>query len=127
MTEAKDLPRDGELVCIGNSEINEAKRLREVMAKQDVAVELRSNPATCSTGGCTITVEVWVHAAGVEALKAHLHAERAKVLAGLDVNHEQHGAVYDPTQTAVQCPACGEKFSPVNKECPECGLVFMAE
>jgi hypothetical protein len=115
-------------ILIGVLDLQEAKRLQAAIDEQfGVRLSIRSNPDTCSTGGCRPTVELLTTEADLPKVREFLAAEKARALDGLNPNFEQHDQVYDPEKSTATCPACGTTFSTLNKECPDCGLVFQVE
>ena len=113
-------------VLLGVIDLVEAKRLRNVLAERGVVLELISNPATCSSGKCGTSVEVYVDAEQVAQFRAFIAAERAIVLEGLGARPELHDEVFDSEKENAICPACGTEFSTRSVECPDCGLGFVS-
>jgi hypothetical protein len=117
-----------QLLC-GVFPLSEGKRLRFALAELGVELELRTNPETCSTGGCTPTVEVYVPASGADQLRAFLEEEHRRDMGGLGELAPVPGAeslVFDREQPQATCPACGTCFDTKLTECPDCGLCFGA-
>lgn len=112
-----------EQILIGVMPLNEAKRLQIELKKRDLRSELKTNEETC-TRGCTVTVELWAQAEDQESLVLFLRENQAKDYDGLEVNAELLSQTFDPNSEEVICQACGEKFSPKQNECPDCGLVY---
>ena len=117
---------DAEKAMLGIMELVDAKRLKENLAEMGVEIELGHNKETC-TKGCKVTVEVWADPAHLTKIQEVLREERSKLLDDLDVDPDLANQVFDPNEESAVCPACGAKFSTELKECPECGLVFMAK
>jgi len=115
-----------ERVFIGIMDLVSAKRLRDKLAERGIEIELGHNKQTC-TSGCRVTVEVWAKSHDIPKVQEVLAEERMKLLEGLDFNPDQVSQVFDPKKETAVCPACGARFSTENKECPECGLVFIAD
>ena len=117
---------DESKMLLGIMELIEAKRLKEKMGALGVDVELGHNKETC-TKGCRVTVEVWAEREHLPKIQEVLKEERAKLLSDLDFDPELEDQVFDPSEKTDVCPACGTQFPTNLKECPECGLVFMAK
>jgi ribosomal protein S27E len=116
-----------ETVLLGVIELQEAKRLRAAMLERGVELELRNNPETCSTGGCAPSVEVRARLGDVERFRELVESERSRSLDGLEIDASRLESVFDTSAAEAQCPACGTRFSTLNRECPDCGLVFVVE
>jgi hypothetical protein len=114
-------------VVLGIAELQEAKRIRSLLEEQGIRIELVSNPRTCSTGGCQVTVELRAHPNDAPAFEAFVKKERERELAELEVDPELLEQVFDPERESATCPACGTSFSTSSRECPDCGLVFVQE
>ncbi len=115
-------------VLLGVCPLREAKRIQSRLELLGVPTRLGSNPDTCTTGGCSPTVELWaLHQADLPAIQAFFVAEKDRNHQGLDFDPAVTEAVFDPTQSSALCPACGTQFSTTLKECPDCGLVFFNE
>jgi rRNA maturation endonuclease Nob1 len=115
-------------IPIGIIEFNEAKKLIEAMAEKGVELEARHNDQTCRTK-CKPSVEVWVKLEDIPAIQQYMHEKNLSILEaeGIDIDHERLNSVYDPESKIAVCPACGTEFNTDQKECPECGLVFIPE
>ncbi len=111
-------------VLLGVIEFKEAKRIKAALLERGVTVHLISNPVTCSTGGCEITVEMHAAKEHLEAVQDFMRMERRRNLGDLNPLVEAEGLIFDPAQTQAQCPACGHQFSTEKSECPDCGLCF---
>lgn len=118
---------ENQKVLLGVVELNEAKRIRSLLENQGVELEFVSNPHTCSSGKCGAQVEVHANAWDMPAIVAFFKREKARDLGGLEFNPELSDEVFDPTRETARCPACGTEFPTANKECPDCGLVFLTE
>jgi len=46
---------------------------------------------------------------------------------GHDIDHSILNNVFDSNAQTAVCPCCGTSFSTSLKECPDCGLVFIAD
>ncbi|MCM2279429.1 MAG: hypothetical protein NDJ89_15245 [Oligoflexia bacterium] len=116
-------------VLLGILDYHEAKRIQARIGETDgVRLTLRGNPDSCGPGGkCKPTVEVWALAEDLPKIREFMAREREREYAGLDVNAELHGEVFDPEKETARCPACGTVFPTSSKECPDCGLVFLTE
>lgn len=113
-------------ILLGVIEINDAKRLRDDLLEQDVEVDVRYNKSTCQTG-CRVTVEVWAMQSDLPTIEKTLEKNRMKLMDGLDTDPNLEGEVFDPEKGQATCPACGTTFATSEKECPDCGLVFIPE
>jgi hypothetical protein len=111
-------------IFIGMMEVMEGKNFQRMMKNKGVEINLKTNPQTC-TRGCKVTVEVWGFEKDTEALTEVLREEKLRQLEGHEINPELLNQTFDPDAEEVICQACGAKFSPKEKECPECGLVYM--
>lgn len=120
--------QDNNKVPFAVIEVNEAKRMLEVMAQRGVELEIRHNDATCRTG-CKAVVEVWVKTEDLPALIEYIRDKNVQVVEaeGVEFDKDIVNSVYDPESKTAVCPACGTEFSTSEKECPECGLVFRHE
>ena len=115
-----------EKILIGLSEINEAKALFEKAFEQGIELELKHNPATCPKG-CMVRVEIWANKQDVHDVAQIINDKNTRILdnEGLNINKELLETVFDEEAKTAICPACGTEFSTDNKECPDCGLVFI--
>lgn len=109
---------------LGVMDLQEAKNHQYKMKALGVEILLKSNPETCSSGSCKVTVEVWGNEADQEELLKHFQNDYLKHVKGHEPNFEHLSAVFDPTALEVICQACGTKFTPTTSECPDCGLVY---
>jgi hypothetical protein len=116
--------QDGDLVLLGVVEVLAARQLVTRLGERGVALTLAGNPATCSTGGCSPSVEVWAYRGDLPAVAQFQMEQREKQLSGLTFDPEVVGAVYDASRGEAQCPACGTTFATTTAECPDCGLMF---
>lgn len=113
-----------EEIFLGVMDFQEAKNHQYKLKGKSVEIILKSNPQTCSTGGCKVTVEVWGREKDKDALMQHFKEDYFKHLKGHIPDLEQLAQVFDPSMSEVICQACGMKFSPTASECPDCGLVY---
>lgn len=111
-------------VLLGVMELQEAKNHQYKLKGLGVEIYFKTNPQTCSSGGCKVTVEVWGKESDQEKLMEHFQSDYLKHVKGHIPNFEHLSAVYDPSASEVICQACGAHFSPTRSECPECGLVY---
>lgn len=109
---------------LGVMDLQEAKNHQYKLKVLGINVHLKSNPQTCSSGSCKVTVEVWGHEADKDRLMKHFQTDYLKHVKGHEPNIEHITAVFDPTLPEVICQACGAKFAPTAQECPDCGLVY---
>lgn len=112
------------LIHLGSSEFNEAKRLQSLLEERGVKLSLLKNPDNCATGGCKITVEVYASEGDIPVIREFFREQKARAFDGLNVDDSLLEEVYDPEKGTAKCPACGTEFSTSLKECPDCGLVF---
>ncbi len=122
MSETSEL---NEKICLGVLPANEGTRLKSLLATKDIEIVLLFNHATC-TSGCrgSGTVELWAHKNDLDEIVKTFSVEKLRLLDGLEFDPEIINQVYDPSQEAAICPACGTKFSTSLGECPDCGLGF---
>lgn len=113
-----------EEIFLGVMDLQEAKNHQYRLKQTGVELVLKSNPQTCSTGSCKVTVEVWGSKTDESALMNHFQADYLKHVKGHVPNFEHLSAVFDPNAAEVICQACGAKFAPTAQECPDCGLVY---
>ena len=113
-----------EEILIGVMSLQEAKNHQIKLRERGVEIEFRSNPQTCTTGSCRVTVEVWAKSKDQELLKNYFQSDFLKHVQGHGPDFEHLSEVFDPKATEVICQACGAKFSPTSNECPDCGLVY---
>ncbi len=110
-------------IFLGVMNINEARTHQQKLKDAGVFVEFKTNGHTCTTG-CTVTVEVWGKEEDSEKLSTYFQNDYMKHVKGHVPNHEILAQVFDPSQEFVICQACGTKFQPSLKECPDCGLNY---
>ena len=108
---------------LGVMELQEAKNHQLSLRHRGVALEFRTNGKTCTTG-CKVKVEVWARAVDSDQIQDYFKADYLRHLKGHVPDFEALSAVFDPSALEVVCQACGTKFSPQLKECPDCGLVY---
>lgn len=109
---------------LGVMDLQDAKNHQYKLKNAGISLELRSNPSTCTTGSCKVTVEVWGQESDREAIGNYFKKDYMKHVMGHEPNFEHLSAVFDPLASEVLCQACGAKFSPTLNECPYCGLVY---
>ncbi len=114
-------------VLLGVLDFNEAKRMRSILEDEGVRLRLQSNPETCATGGCKVTVEVYASEIDVPKVREFFLREKERALDGLEVDRSLANEVFDPEKSEARCPACGTQFSTLHRECPDCGLVFITD
>jgi len=114
------------MIFVGIANLNEAKRMKELLLERGVEIKLRHNKDTCRRG-CYATVEIWTERENLPKIARFIDEEKAKLLEGLEYNPELANKVFDPESTEAICPACSTTFSTEEKSCPECGLVFIPE
>ena len=112
-----------EKILIGTSDVIQAGRYRDQLAREGVHLELVHNPSTCRTG-CRTTVELWARPEDLDAVRLAIGREEARNWAGLDFDPKLLNEVFDPAKGQAVCPACGTQFETAHKECPDCGLCF---
>lgn len=112
-----------ESILLGVFEISEAKSIKRELSERGIKTDLAANDQTC-TKGCKVTVELWGHKSDEEQLIAYFHSMQKKNFEGLEINIDHINQVFDENAKEVICQACGAKFSPTCKECPDCGLVY---
>lgn len=109
---------------LGVMDLQEAKNHQHKLKTLGILLMLKTNPQTCSSGRCKVTVEVWGKENDKEALVQHFQSDYLKHVKGHVPNFEHLSAVFDPTAAEVTCQACGAKFAPTATECPDCGLCY---
>ncbi|OFZ02803.1 MAG: hypothetical protein A2X97_04315 [Bdellovibrionales bacterium GWA1_52_35] len=114
---------ENDLIHLGSSEYNEAKRLQALLAERGVSLSLLRNPENCSTG-CKITVEVYTSQGDLDKVREFFREQKTRAFDGLAVDEALLDEVYDPEKGTARCPACATEFSTTLQECPDCGLVF---
>ena len=112
-----------EPLFLGVMELQDAKNHQFQLRSKGVALELKVNHQTC-TSGCKVTVEVWGSGADAEAIQRHFNQDYLKHVKGHEPNLDNLTQVFDPSASEVICQACGSKFVPTVNECPDCGLVY---
>jgi len=115
-----------ERILIGILELSEAKDLSDKLEPKGVYIAIKHNEQTC-TKGCVVKVEVWAQESDIPVIAETIKEEKMKIIdnEGLDIDKSLLEQVFDDEATTAVCPACGASFSTDNKECPECGLVFI--
>ncbi|MCM2351316.1 MAG: hypothetical protein NDI69_14940 [Bacteriovoracaceae bacterium] len=112
-----------EEIFFGVMDLQEAKNHQYRLKEKGVDLLFKTNSQTCTTG-CKVTVEVWGKESDKELLMEHFQSDYLKHVKGHVPNFEHLSAVFDPSASEVICQACGNKFAPTSKECPDCGLVY---
>ena len=112
-----------EKVLLGTAPVVIANRYKDLLAAQNVVIELAYNASTCKTG-CSHTMEIWTNANDVAAAVEFINADASRNFAGLEFDPDVINQVFDPSLDEAQCPACATVFSTTASECPECGLGF---
>lgn len=111
-------------VLLGTFSVMIANRYRDLLQAKGVELAVLHNAATCSTGSCGTSMELWAERKDLDAVLAVFQQEQARNFMGLEVNPDLLSQVYDPSQDNAVCPACGTSFSTSLAECPDCGLSF---
>lgn len=110
-------------VFLGVMDLQEAKNHQLKLKSNGVAIDFKTNGATCTTG-CKVTVEVWGREEDLPKLQEYFHKDYLKHVGGHVPNFENLSQVFDASAAEVVCQACGMKFSPSLTECPDCGLCY---
>ena len=113
-----------EEIFLGVMDHQEAKNHQVKLKGKGIELILKSNPKTCTTGSCKVTLEVWGREADLPVLQEHFQGDYQKHVKGHEPNMEHMAAVFDTSAEEVVCQACGAKFSPTTNECPDCGLCY---
>jgi len=108
---------------LGVMDLNEAKYHQIKLKNLGVDIEFKTNGETC-TSGCRVTVEMWAKENDQESITSYFKSEQGKHTQGLNLDLNALNSVFDTSMSAVTCQACGMEFSPTEKECPDCGLVY---
>ena len=111
-------------VFLGVMDFQDAKNHQQKLKTEGVELTLKSNPKTCSTGGCKVTVEVWAQETDAEKIQRHFQTDYMKHVKGHEPNFVHLTSVFDTSAEEVTCQACGTRFSPTANECPDCGLCY---
>ena len=114
-----------DLELLGIMGLADADRLGYMMKDKGVTIEKLFNKATCSSGSCGASVEVWYYKEDKQLVLRTLEEHRELQLSHLGVESDIESSVYDPSKETAICPACGHEFSTTNTECPDCGLNFL--
>jgi len=112
-------------VLLGTAPVVNANRYKDLLAAQDIVVELAYNASTCKTG-CSHTMEIWAHPDDLAAAVELIKADSSRNYAGLEFDPQLVNQVFDSDKAEAQCPACGCVFATSSSECPDCGLGFSA-
>jgi len=112
-----------ENVFIGVMDLQEAKTHQIKLKDKGIEVNFKTNGETCTTG-CKVTVEVWGNEKDLITLQSYFRDQFLRNVQGHVPNFDHLAQVYDPGASEVICQACGMRFSPAAKECPDCGLVY---
>lgn len=110
-------------IFLGVMELQEAKNHQLALKAQGVELNFKTNWHTCTTG-CKVTVELWGREADADKIQSHFQADYLKHVKGHEPDFNALTAVFDPAASEVICQACGAKFAPTGRECPDCGLVY---
>jgi hypothetical protein len=113
-----------EEVFLGVMELQDARHHQAKLKALGVEVSFRTNPQTCGSGGCKVSVEVWGQEKDRGQLEAHFQQDYLKHVQGHTPNVEHLSQVFDPSLTEVICQACGTRFNPAANQCPDCGLCY---
>ena len=113
------------LELLGVMGLQDADRLGYMMKDKGITIEKLFNKATCSSGSCGASVEVWYYEKDKEIVFKTLNDHRELQLSHLGVDATQNDPVFDPSKETAQCPACGHEFSTKHSACPDCGLNFL--
>ena len=108
---------------LGVMGLQEAKNHELLLAQRGIALVLKTNPQTCSSG-CKVTVEVWAREQDIGPIQEYFNQDYLKNLKGHMPNFEAMASVFDPNASEVICQACGARFRPDANQCPDCGLVY---
>ena len=120
----KDYPNQENMLLFGVLSVVEAERFQGLLRQHGAGMEKFFNAATCSSGSCGASVEVWVYKDELELVKKALQAQQEKNLSGLNFDPNQINQVFDSSKDTAICPACGFEFSTELSQCPDCGLCF---
>jgi hypothetical protein len=113
-----------EQIFLGVMELQEAKNHQYALQAKGVALTLKVNDQTC-TSGCKVTVEVWAQGTDEAVIKQHFQSDYLKHVKGHEPDINLLSAVFDTGLEMVICQACGFKFAPNASEYPDCGLVYL--
>ena len=109
---------DANLVQLGTFSPVIAGNIKHRLLSLGVAAEV----VPCPGGSCSAKAELWVDPKEVEKIREVVQKEFAKTYAGLEIDMERLGQVYDPDKKTAVCPACGTEFATTSTSCPDCGL-----
>ena len=78
---------ENEKKFLGIVEINEAKRLKELLKRQGVGLDIEFKDKTCKTG-CSVTVELWGIESDIPKIQKFMDTEKNKLLEGHEYDKE---------------------------------------
>ena len=113
-----------EYIFLGVASVAKVEQLKSLVHGKNIRLEILYNQQSCSTGGCGMSVEVWVHPQDLPLIQEMMSKQLSQSLEGLDFDPNVVNQVFDPSKESAICPACGTQFSTREHECPDCGLVF---
>ncbi len=113
-----------EELFLGVMDLQEAKNHQAKLKGRGINLTFRTNPQTCGSGGCKVSVEVWGLEVDRPLLEDHFRQDYLKHVQGHLPNGQHLSQVFDPSLPQVICQACGTEFSPTASECPDCGLCY---
>ena len=111
-----------DMIQLGVMSLADADRISYMMLEKGVKIEKLFNEATCSSGSCGASVEVWVHAKDATTVAQTLEDYRQLQLSHIEGEDIHTDSVFDPSKDTAVCPACSHEFSTELKICPDCGL-----
>jgi hypothetical protein len=120
-----ELSADDDLVNIRKGPLLEMKKLQQLLARDSIpSLIFGEKGGNCGKGCCGTELYLQIRREDGEAAMVVLARDfqRSTALDHHDLSHVR--SVYDPNAGQTVCPACGFRFSPTTKTCPDCGLCF---
>ena len=114
-----------DLELLGVMPTTEAERLYYLLTDEGIKVERFFNSATCSSGGCGSSTEVWIKPEDRSDILKIIEDDHARKLSHHESESLVSDSIYDPSNPTAVCPACSHEFSTTLTECPDCGLNFL--
>lgn len=121
-------PEEENLVPVRQGTLMELKQVKRLLAKHGVASVLMGDGPDGAKGCCGSSTFILHIREENLVLAGSVLSEDFRRATALDTHSvsAQPEVVFDERTAEINCPACGNSFSPEEQTCPECGLCFQA-
>ncbi len=116
---------DKELAVVLQAPLDQLKRVKNLFCQNAIANVILRKEGSCSTGGCSPSLDLAVAAEDLQRAAEVLQNEFQELVATVaneNVDPAQFGDALDLEAEQITCPACEAVIPQGVNECPGCGL-----